>query len=236
MDWAVIFDNTVEAFVGINACYFALAAIGLNVQFGYAGLLNFGQAAFMACGAYGIGMAAHYFGYGFWWGLLFGLVYTVALALLLGIPTLRLRADYLAIVTIAAAEIVRLVVQIAAVHVAVRRLRRHPGLLRHLPRARRRRTSSRPIALPPADRRADPQWRLRPVRVRRAHALDVGDRLDPRRHLWTGRLPADAQPVGPSDQGHPRGRDGGRQPRQERVRLQDVGADHRRCDRACCRA
>jgi neutral amino acid transport system permease protein len=111
MNWAAIFDNTVQAFIGINACYFALAAIGLNVQFGYAGLLNFGQAAFMACGAYGLGMTAHYFEYGFWWGLLFGVSYTIGLALILGIPTLRLRADYLAIVTIAAAEIVRLIVR-----------------------------------------------------------------------------------------------------------------------------
>jgi branched-chain amino acid transport system permease protein len=111
MNWYSILNNTVQALVGINAVYFALAAIGLNVQFGFAGLLNFGQAGFMACGAYGLGMTSHYFGVSFWWGLVFGLAYTVGLALLLGIPTLRLRADYLAIVTIAAAEIVRLVVR-----------------------------------------------------------------------------------------------------------------------------
>ena len=43
---------------GSMPCYFAIAAIGLNVQFGYTGLLNFGQAAFMAMGAYGLGMTA----------------------------------------------------------------------------------------------------------------------------------------------------------------------------------
>ena len=111
MDWGSILGNAIRAFVGTDAVYFALAAIGLNVQFGYTGLLNFGQAAFMACGAYGLGMTAQYFGISFWWGLPIGLLYVVVLGLIVGIPTLRLRADYLAIVTIATAEIVRLVVR-----------------------------------------------------------------------------------------------------------------------------
>jgi branched-chain amino acid transport system permease protein len=111
MDFLSIIENTLRALVGIDAAYFALAALGLNVQFGYTGLLNFGQAAFMACGAYGLGMTAHYFGVSFWWGLVFGLIYVIVLGLIVGIPTLRLRADYLAIVTIATAEIVRLVVR-----------------------------------------------------------------------------------------------------------------------------
>ena len=60
MDWAAIFENTVQRIRRRSTpCYFAIAAIGLNVQFGYTGLLNFGQAAFMACGAYGLGMTAH---------------------------------------------------------------------------------------------------------------------------------------------------------------------------------
>jgi branched-chain amino acid transport system permease protein len=111
VDVLSIIENTMRALVGIDAAYFALAALGLNVQFGYTGLLNFGQAAFMACGAYGLGMTAHYFGVSFWWGLVFGLIYVIVLGLIVGIPTLRLRADYLAIVTIATAEIVRLVVR-----------------------------------------------------------------------------------------------------------------------------
>ena len=111
MDLLSIIENTMRALVGIDAAYFALAALGLNVQFGYTGLLNFGQAAFMACGAYGLGMTAHYFGVSFWWGIVFGLIYVIVLGLIVGIPTLRLRADYLAIVTIATAEIVRLVVR-----------------------------------------------------------------------------------------------------------------------------
>lgn len=111
MDWLRIIENTLRALTGIDAAYFALAALGLNVQFGYTGLLNFGQAAFMACGAYGLGMTSQYFGVGMWWGILIGLVLVVILGLLVGIPTLRLRSDYLAIVTIATAEIVRLCVR-----------------------------------------------------------------------------------------------------------------------------
>src|SRR5690606_13047791 len=98
--------------LGRNSCYFAIAAIGLNVQFGYAGLLNFGQAAFMAAGGYGLGQTtATVMGISVWWGLAVGIGYSIMLGLLMGIPTLRLRADYLAIVTIAVAEIVRLIVR-----------------------------------------------------------------------------------------------------------------------------
>lgn len=111
MNWGSIFDNTFRNLLSIDAAYFAIAALGLNVQFGYAGLLNFGQAGFMACGAYGMGMTTHYYGVSPWWGLVFGLVYAVFLGLLMGVPTLRLRADYLAIVTIASAEVIRLVVR-----------------------------------------------------------------------------------------------------------------------------
>jgi neutral amino acid transport system permease protein len=111
MDWQSILENTLSAFFGVNAMYFAIAAIGLNVQFGFAGLLNFGQAAFMACGAYALGMTAHYFEISFWWGIPIGLAYAVVLGLVMGIPTLRLRADYLAIVTIALTEVIRLVVR-----------------------------------------------------------------------------------------------------------------------------
>lgn len=111
MDWSQIIQNTIRAAVGVDAIYFAIAALGLNIQFGYTGLVNFGQAAFMACGSYGLGMTAQYFGIGLWWGIPLGIVFVIILALIVGIPTLRLRADYLAIVTIATAEIVRLFVR-----------------------------------------------------------------------------------------------------------------------------
>jgi neutral amino acid transport system permease protein len=111
MDIAGIIATTMQQLVGRNACYYAIAAIGLNVQFGYTGLLNFGQAGFIAAGAYGLGMTVSVMGVSMWWGLIIGVVYSVVLGLLMGIPTLRLRADYLAIVTIAAAEVVRLCVR-----------------------------------------------------------------------------------------------------------------------------
>jgi neutral amino acid transport system permease protein len=107
MDWGVIFSNALQASVGSEAIVYCLAAIGLNIHFGYTGLLNFGQAGFMAIAGYGLAASVVTFGFPFWLGLLVGLGGAFALALLLGIPTLRLRADYLAIVTIAAAEIVR---------------------------------------------------------------------------------------------------------------------------------
>ena len=75
MDWNLIFENSLKGFIGINAVYFAIAALGLNVQFGYTGLLNFGQAGFMACGAYGLGMTAHYFDISFWWGIPIGILF-----------------------------------------------------------------------------------------------------------------------------------------------------------------
>ncbi|HWM00542.1 MAG TPA: branched-chain amino acid ABC transporter permease [Nocardioidaceae bacterium] len=107
MDWAPIFTNSIQAAIGPEAVVYCLAAIGLNIHFGYTGLLNFGQAGFMAIAGYGLAASVVTFGLPFWLALLIGLGGTVVFALLLGVPTLRLRADYLAIVTIAAAEIVR---------------------------------------------------------------------------------------------------------------------------------
>jgi ABC-type branched-subunit amino acid transport system permease subunit len=111
MDWMGILESSLEAMFTKNAVVFALAAIGLNIHYGYTGLLNFGQAGFMAAGAYGTGIAITQWDWGIVPAGAFGLVLSVVLALLLGLPTLRLRADYLAIVTIAAAEIIRRVVK-----------------------------------------------------------------------------------------------------------------------------
>ncbi|HEY8473607.1 MAG TPA: branched-chain amino acid ABC transporter permease [Natronosporangium sp.] len=107
MDWYLIFSNALTQALGPVAVVYVLAAIGLNVQFGYTGLLNFGQAAFAAAGAYGLAIGVSSLGLNFWVAIVVGLTLAIALALLLGIPTLRLRADYLAIATIAAAEIIR---------------------------------------------------------------------------------------------------------------------------------
>ena len=109
MDWGNILSNTLTAALGVQAVIYALAAIGLNVHFGYTGLLNFGQAGFLAVAAYGLAASVATWGLPLWVGVIVGLLGAVVLALLLGVPTLRLRADYLAIVTIAAAEILRLI-------------------------------------------------------------------------------------------------------------------------------
>ncbi len=86
----------------------AIAVIGLNIHFGYTGLLNIGQSAFMLLGAYGFAISITQ-GWPLIVAFLVGLAVAFVFALVLGVPTLQLRGDYLAIVTISAAEIVRYV-------------------------------------------------------------------------------------------------------------------------------
>ena len=108
MDFGQIINLSLGYLFSPVTIAYALAAVGLAVHFGYAGLLNFGMAGFMAIGAYGYAISILSFGLPWWVGILVGLAGATVFAIILGIPTLRLRADYLAIVTIAAAEIVRL--------------------------------------------------------------------------------------------------------------------------------
>jgi neutral amino acid transport system permease protein len=109
IDWIQIFSNAAQELISPTTAAYALAALGLAIHFGYTGLLNFGQAGFMALGAYGYAISILSFGFPVWGAVLVGIGASVVFALILGIPTLRLRADYLAIVTIAAAEILRLI-------------------------------------------------------------------------------------------------------------------------------
>jgi ABC-type branched-subunit amino acid transport system permease subunit len=109
MNWGLILSNALYTAIGVQCVGYVLAAIGINMHFGYTGLLNFGQAAFAAVGAYSVAVSVRSWNLDWWGVMLVFLVVPLVLALLLGIPTLRLRADYLAIVTIAAAEILRLV-------------------------------------------------------------------------------------------------------------------------------
>ena len=108
MDLLQILTVSIETAIGPIAAIYVLAAIGLNIHFGYTGLLNFGQVGFMLVGAYGVAVSVTTFDLPLWLGLLASIVCAAILALLLGIPTLRLRADYLAIATIAVAEVLRL--------------------------------------------------------------------------------------------------------------------------------
>ena len=102
-----VFFDALRAAIGPTAAAYALLAIGLNLHFGYTGLLNFGQVGFMLVGGYGLAIPVAVYGQPLWVGLVCGLAASALLALLLGLPTLRLRADYLAITTIAAGEILR---------------------------------------------------------------------------------------------------------------------------------
>src|SRR6266436_9785356 len=99
-----------------DAGVYVLLAIGLNIVVGYAGLLDLGYAAFFAIGAYTVGMFSSGQLYGsplhheihlpFWLLLFVGMFTAAGFGALLGAPTLRLRGDYLAIVTLGFGEIV----------------------------------------------------------------------------------------------------------------------------------
>lgn len=110
MDWGSALSNGLVAAIGPIAAAYAISTIGLNLQFGYTGLLNFGHVAFMLMGAYGMAATVEVGG-SMWLGIVVGIAAAIVLGLILGIPTLRLRADYLAITTIAAAEALRLLVR-----------------------------------------------------------------------------------------------------------------------------
>ena len=107
MDWLNIGSLALGELFSPFTATFILCALGLSVHFGYTGLLNFGQAAFAAVGAYGMAISVLTFGLPLGIGILMGLLASAIFAVILGIPTLRLRADYLAIVTIAASEVFR---------------------------------------------------------------------------------------------------------------------------------
>ncbi len=111
--WVDLLITVLQSAISPTTAAFVLAAIGLNIHFGFTGLMNMGQAGFMLVGAYGFGVSASYFGLGLWPSLLVAVLAAVIFALILGIPTLKLRGDYLAIVTIAAAEILRMIVRMA---------------------------------------------------------------------------------------------------------------------------
>lgn len=108
MNWDLIFWNALYTSINAAAAGYCLIAVGLNVHVGYTGLLNFGQAGFAAVGAYAFAIPVVAYGWSPLWAFPLMIVCSVLLALALGLPTLRLRADYLAIVTIAVAEIIRL--------------------------------------------------------------------------------------------------------------------------------
>ncbi|TNM62770.1 high-affinity branched-chain amino acid ABC transporter permease LivM [Aliirhizobium smilacinae] len=94
---------------GIQILIYVMLAWGLNIVVGLAGLLDLGYVAFYAVGAYSYALLSSYFGFSFWLLLPMAGILAALWGVILGFPVLRLRGDYLAIVTLAFGEIIRLV-------------------------------------------------------------------------------------------------------------------------------
>lgn len=95
--------------VATSALLYVVLCLGLNVVVGYAGLLDLGYAAFFAVGAYTTGILTTEFAVNFWLTIPIAMVMACLAGVVIGAPTLRLRSDYLAIVTLGFGEIVRII-------------------------------------------------------------------------------------------------------------------------------
>ena len=93
---------------------YVLLGLGLNIVLGYAGLFDLGYVAFFAIGAYATGVLTSpelgFFNLSFWSALPFAVVMGIVSGVLLGIPVLKMRGDYLAIATLGFGEIIRILV------------------------------------------------------------------------------------------------------------------------------
>lgn len=111
---ALIFPFTMSTYqvnIMITALMYVVLGLGLNIVVGLAGLLDLGYVAFYAVGAYSYALLNHHFGLGFWTLLPVGALLAACFGVLLGFPVLRLRGDYLAIVTLGFGEIIRLILE-----------------------------------------------------------------------------------------------------------------------------
>lgn len=95
----------------VLALIFAVLGLGLNITIGLAGLLDLGYVAFFAIGAYTYALLNQHFGFGFWLSLPIGGLMGCLFGVLLGFPILRLRGDYLAIVTLGFGSIAKIVIE-----------------------------------------------------------------------------------------------------------------------------
>lgn len=95
---------------GIQILIYVMLAWGLNIVVGLAGLLDLGYVAFYAVGAYSYALLSQQFGFSFWLLLPLAGILSAFWGVILGFPVLRLKGDYLAIVTLAFGEIIRLVI------------------------------------------------------------------------------------------------------------------------------
>jgi branched-chain amino acid transport system permease protein len=105
----LFYDNRYLLDLGILVLTYVMLGWGLNIVVGLAGLLDLGYVAFYAVGAYSYALLAQNFGLSFWICLPLAGILASFWGILLGFPVLRLRGDYLAIVTMAFGEIIRLV-------------------------------------------------------------------------------------------------------------------------------
>jgi branched-chain amino acid transport system permease protein len=111
---AVLFPLFVSEYrvnVMITAMIYVVLGLGLNIVVGLAGLLDLGYVAFYAVGAYTYALLNYHYHVGFWLALPLGALVGAIFGILLGIPVLRLRGDYLAIVTLGFGEIIRLILE-----------------------------------------------------------------------------------------------------------------------------
>ncbi len=104
-----LISNNYVLEVMTNAWFYVMLCLGLNIVVGYAGLLDLGYAAFFAVGAYTTGILTSHFGVNFWLTIPAAVVFSICAGVIIGGPTLRLRSDYLAIVTLGFGEIVRII-------------------------------------------------------------------------------------------------------------------------------
>ena len=106
-----ILGDALRAIASTETAIFIVVAISLNLQYGYAGLLNFGQVGYLMMGGYGVAITVSILGASFGWGVVAALACSVLLTLLIGLPTLRLRSDYFAIASLVIPETLRLVMR-----------------------------------------------------------------------------------------------------------------------------
>jgi len=95
----------------ITALIYIMLGLGLNIVVGLAGLLDLGYVAFYAVGAYAYALLNYHFGLSFWMVLPIGGALGATFGIILGFPVLRLRGDYLAIVTLGFGEIIRIILE-----------------------------------------------------------------------------------------------------------------------------
>ena len=112
--FAILFPklfSTYQTNIMITAMMYVVLGLGLNIVVGLAGLLDLGFVAFYAVGAYSYALLNFHYGLGFWVVLPIGGVLAAIFGIILGFPVLRLRGDYLAIVTLGFGEIIRLILE-----------------------------------------------------------------------------------------------------------------------------